>query len=80
MLDRWGALRLLRVHFFNDRVDGVARDDRSRASMSRKASKKFEVHLLLADLAFDDPSNVVLHGASRAALHTTAEPRIASPA
>jgi hypothetical protein len=48
--------------------------------MSRKASKKIEVHLLLADLAFDDPSNVVLHGASRAALHTIAEPRIASPA
>src|SRR5208337_385002 len=40
MLDRGGALRLLRVHFFNDRVDGVARDDRSRASMSRKASRK----------------------------------------
>src|SRR5260370_4093539 len=40
MLDRGGALRLLRVHFFNDRVDGVARDDRSRASMSRKASRQ----------------------------------------
>jgi len=25
MLDRGAALRLLRVHFFNDRVDGVAR-------------------------------------------------------
>ena len=37
MLDRGGALRLLRVHFFNDRVDGVARDDRSRASMSRSS-------------------------------------------
>ena len=40
MLDRGGALRLQRVHFFNDRVDGVARDDRSRASMSRKAARK----------------------------------------
>src|ERR1700752_3257249 len=40
MLDREAALRLLRGHFFNDRVDGVARDDRSRASMSRKASRK----------------------------------------
>src|SRR5208337_3860006 len=40
MLDRGGALRLLRVHFFDDRVDGVARDERSRASMSRKASRK----------------------------------------
>src|SRR5271157_4172178 len=40
MLNRGGALRLPRVHFFNDRVDGVARDDRSRASMSRKASRK----------------------------------------
>ena len=40
MLDRGGALRLPRVHFFNDRVDGVAGDDRSSASMSRKASRK----------------------------------------
>jgi hypothetical protein len=53
MLDRGGALRLLGGHFFDDRVDGVARDDRSRASMSRKASQKNEIHLLLADLALE---------------------------
>ena len=40
MLDRGAALRLPRGHLFDDRVDGVARDDRSRASMSRKASRK----------------------------------------
>ncbi len=34
------ALRLLRAHRLDDRVDGVARDEGSRASMRRKASRK----------------------------------------